>query len=469
MRSSLVKAVLYIPAVAGLATYYYVASTDIGDTVIVLAAAVLYLVFQLLVDESLPASTLNAYLLMGVLGAGVLIKPVKAVTLVPYASRLSFVGLVAASAVVWALAVAGTINSLRVRYSRAKAAIKGAALVAASLAIVLYLSVEEVSVRGEEVVVLVATSAAMTLMLALFDRYLFINLIRLAKSGEGGDADSFVLSLILTAMIFALTAIVVTVQNVGYGQMELYALAIAYSYYYASAVLGLVSLLFIVHGTVVEDFKPGTLHLVRAVTDYYRLRYVPAIINVANHLESIGNRGRKILNTELAKIIEEGIRRVKHRIPSSATRTVNDVLEAVEGARVVRLKKEIYEALMSVDDAGRLAKSVEARVLKIIGGGEGSRREIKQLKGELRSALRRASDSAPIEAVIKALEDGDLGALVEERPMMLRDLRNLLAHGRLTRELLLSSRGIPEIAELVSKPAPLYVVATTLIAYVLGS
>ena len=172
------------------------------------------------------------------------------------------------------------------------------------------------------------------------------------------------------------------------------------------------------------------------------------------------------MNTELAKVIEEGIRRVKHRIPSSVIHIANEVLEAAEGARVVRLRKEIYEALVSVDDTGRLAKSVEARVLKVI-SGERPHKEIKQLKGELRSALRKASDPAPIEAVIKVLEEDNLGALVEERPMMLRDLRNLLAHGRLTRELLISSGRVPKIAELVSRPAPLYVVATALIAYVL--
>jgi len=218
----------------------------------------------------------------------------------------------------------------------------------------------------------------------------------------------------------------------------------------------------------VEGFKPNTLHLERAVTDYYRLRYVPAIINVANHLESIGNRGRRVLNTELTKIIEEGLRKAGHRIPSSAKRTVSNVLSAVNGARVVRLKKDVYEALLSIDDTGRLAKTAEARILKIVSGGEGAHKEIKQLRGELRSALRKASDPAPVEAVIKALDEGDLRTLVEERPMLVRDLRNLLAHGRLTREFLLSNKGAPDIGEIISRPAPLYVVATALIAYVLG-
>ncbi len=467
MKSGLAKVLLYVPAVAGLAIYY-MGSTDVSDTTIVVSAAAAYLLLQLLLDESLLASVLNAYLFMGVLGSGVLIRPVREALPFPYISRLLFVGLVVAAAIIWALTVAGVIGSLRVRYSRAKAVIKWSAVAAAPLAALLYLVVGELNVGGEEVAALVATSAAMTLLIALFDRHLFINIIRLAKSGEGGDADSFVLSLIITAMIFALTVVVVTVQNVRYGQRELYALAIAYSYYYASTALGLVSLLFIVHGTVVEGFEPSTLHLERAATNYYRLRYVPAIIDIANHLESLGNRGRKILNTELARVIGEGIRRVKHRMPPSVIHIANEVLEAVEGARVVRLRKEIYEALVSADDTGRLAKSVESRVLKVI-SGRGPRREIKQLKGELRSALRKASDPTPVEAVIKALEEGDLGALIEERPMMLRDLRNLLAHGRLTRELLISSDGVPEIAELVSRPASLYVVATALIAYVLGS
>ena len=466
MRSDLVKAALYVPAVAGLAAYYYMASTDVGDTLIVLAAAAIYLVFQLLVDESLPASTLSAYLLMGVLGAGVLLRPVKTVLWIPYATRLAFVALVAASATVWAMAVAGIINSLRVSYSLAKKVIKGASLAAAFLAVLLYLSVEEISIRGDEIAALVATSAAMTLMLILFDRYLFINLIRLAKSGEGSDADSFVLSLVLTTMIFALTAVVVTVQNVRYGQRELYALSIAYSYYYASAALGLVASIFIVHGSVVEGFEPKTLYLERAVTDYYRLRYVSAIINVANHLESLGNRGRKVLNTELSLIIEEGIRLAGDRIPKSATKVVNEVLNAVKGAKVVRLRKDIYDALMEADESGRLAKSVEARVLKIASGGD-ARRAVKQLKGELRAALRRVGGSEVIKSVINSLDDGNLSALIEERPMVLRDLRNLLAHGRLTRELIVTVDGSPDIASLVSKPVPLYVVATSFIAYVL--
>ena len=69
MKSGLAKVLLYVPAVAGL-DIYYMGSTDVSDTTIVVSAAAAYLLLQLLLDESLLASVLNAYLFMGVFGSG---------------------------------------------------------------------------------------------------------------------------------------------------------------------------------------------------------------------------------------------------------------------------------------------------------------------------------------------------------------------------------------------------------------
>ena len=156
-------------------------------------------------------------------------------------------------------------------------------------------------------------------------------------------------------------------------------------------------------------------------------------------------------------------------IPPSARSALGEVLRALRGARVVRLRREVYESLTRVDDIGRLAKSAEARILRIIGENEGQGRELKQLRDELRSAIRRASDPGPLKEVLEALESSDIGKLTEERPVQLRDLRNILAHGKLTRELLISEQGKPSISELLRRPAPLYIITTEeLITYLRG-
>ena len=114
--------------------------------------------------------------------------------------------------------------------------------------------------------------------------------------------------------------------------------------------------------------------------------------------------------------------------------------------------------------------------LSIIAGDESKlARELKQVRGELRAALREArrrGDEEAAQTISGVLEEVKAGNAdlvthyVIERPVKLRDLRNHLVHGRLSREYVIKGSKLVKGLEVLRKPVMLYLMTSSLIAYV---
>ena len=268
-------------------------------------------------------------------------------------------------------------------------------------------------------------------------------------------------------------------------------LGIGFSYFYASLALSFVASLFMNHGAVldvVEELlrgvgggKEGFLH--SCLADFYRLRYPSALINLFNYVESLGNKGRSVMSVNLSEAFEEGMKLVKPALRGvRAAHKVEDVLKELRELRIVEVRKEIHDSLASADPTGRLVKSFESRILKaylsITAGSESKpARELKQVRGELKAALREVRGRGNEEAaqeILRILEDVRAGGFdlvthyVIERPVKLRDLRNHLVHGRLSREYVIKGGKPVKGLEVLRKPVMLYLMTSSLIAYVVS-
>jgi len=488
LRTHSLFVMLYVPALVALGIYVYLLESPV--VAYVTGVIVAYVTLQYLIGgrRHVFVGLVSTYLLASVVSDVTLLR-VRSVPLMPAWVLYTVLAFIAGLA--WSISAGVAARTLSIRFVRAKWLLRGACVTALILSAVLYVSVTPHSAELVlEPALIVGLSAFLAALILAYDSLLFHKVLAVTASTEvsrGGDEPLF--TQFLTFFAFTLSIVVILIPNLKPGERPYLGLGIGFSYLYASLALSFVASLFMNHGAVLDAVKEllkdvrggreGFLH--SSLADYYRLRYPSALINLFNYVESLGNDGRFIMSVCLSDAFEEGMRLVRPALKGvKAVRRAEDILKELRELRIIEIRKEIYDSLVSADHTGRLAKAFESRILKaylsIIAGDEpGLARELKQVKGELKAALRevrRRGDEEAIQAISEVLEEvkagnADLVArYVIERPVKLRDLRNHLVHGRLSREYVIRGGQLVKGLEVMRKPVMLYLLTSSLIAYV---
>lgn len=126
---------------------------------------------------------------------------------------------------------------------------------------------------------------------------------------------------------------------------------------------------------------------------------------------------------------------------------IDEFVDEINSISIVRLRSDLYRFLEIIDETGGLAKTNESITLKLyreIIDGEIVSEVVKQFRGEVKAVLRKCKsmdsvDCSILEELYNDLKNIDnvnslLNNRVEKEPLRLRDLRNFLVHGKLTRE-----------------------------------
>ncbi len=488
LRTHSLFVLLYAPALVALGIYVYLLESPVAAYV--MGVVVAYVVVQYLIGgrRHVFVGIVSTYLLASVVSDVTLLR-VRSVPMMPAWVLYTVLAFIAGLA--WSISAGVATRTLGLRFVRAKWLLRVACVTALVLSAFLYVSVTPHSTGLVlEPALIIGLSAFLAALILAYDSLLFHKVLAMTASTEvskGGDEPLF--TQFLTFFALTLSIVVILIPNLKPGERPYLGLGIGFSYLYASLALSFVASLFMNHGAVldvvaellgsVEGGREGFLH--SCLADFYRLRYPSALINLFNYVESLGNEGRSIMSVNLSDAFEEGIKLVKPALRGvKAARKAGDVLKELRELRIIEVRKEIHDSLASADPTGRLVKAFESRILKaylsIIAGDESKlARELKQIRGELRAALREArkrGDEEVTQAISGVLEEVKAGNAdlvthyVIERPAKLRDLRNHLVHGRLSREYVIKGGKLVKGLEVLRKPVMLYLMTSSLIAYV---
>jgi len=478
---------LYVPALLALGVYVYLLESHVVAYVVAVVAAFMLAQFLLGGEKHAFVGLVSTYLLASVV-SGVTLLRVRSVPLMP--AWVLYALLAFVTGIMWSVSAGAAARTLRLRYSSVKWVLRLACVVSLALSMLLYVSV--IPHAGElalEPALIIGLSILLAALFLTYDSLLFhrvLSVIASTEAGRGGDEPLF--TQFLTFFAFTLAIVVVLIPNFKPGERPYLGLGIAFSYLYASLALSFAVSVFLNHGLVldaVHDYlaRVEDAGFLRSSTaDYYRLRYPSSLINLFNYVETLGAEGRALMSVEVGEAFSEGLKIVAPALRGVRALKVGPrVVEELRKLRIMEVRKDVHDALRSADPSGRVAKSFEARVLRaylgvMSGDSVGVRRELRQLRGELKAALREAREGgngdgvAVISRVLEELRGGEdsLTRYVAERPIRLRDLRNHLVHGRLSREYVVREGKVLDGLEILKKPVELYVLTSALLAYVVS-
>ncbi|WFO74792.1 hypothetical protein J4526_06880 [Desulfurococcaceae archaeon MEX13E-LK6-19] len=481
-REILLKCIVYGVMLLLLAIYTYLYVTPIMYFIvfIVIMTAILMLI-QVVVNRSTILGIVNTYLFISILSCLTLLRPRTAKIGDPIILWTTYSVFIFISALIWVVSSAIITSNLSFEYRRVKNLVKILSSIGIPLSVVVYLLVVPFnSLNIYEVLVISTISSLMASALLFFDQLLFHKAIRLAKHVRTHDADQFIYTLILIIMFYSLALVTTMLPGFHPSERPFLALGIAYIYYYSGLAIAFVAQLFLNHGLVVEEINDSkTVFLERSLTDYYRLRYLSSLVNLFNHLEYIGPKGRSLLSQPLKEALSKGYNNLPGHVKKIRVfKKIPELIEEADNVYVVRLKKEIYDYLTQLEDHGKAAKTVETFILELyksIISKENSRASTKQFRGELKHIIRQLKSAGlpvdPIEKLLSNLQRlsrEELEQYIEFNRLTLRDLRNFIVHGRLSRELVVYKGKVSELIPFTVEPDKLYLVTTCLLALVGG-
>ncbi len=479
---------LYLPALIALGIYVYLLERPV--VLYIIAVVIAYVIVQYLIGGKGHAfvGLISAYLLASVVSDVTLLR-IGHMPMTP--AWIIYTAFVFVTGLMWVISSSAIIRTLNIRFGKAKLLLKATCVVTIILGAFLYASVVPYSVSlASEPTLVIGLSALLASLIMAYDSLVFHKVLAVTASTEASKVgDEPIFTQLLAFFAFTLSLIVVLIPNLKPSERPYLGVGIGFSYLYASLTLAFVASLFMNHGivldtvmTLLKDTTGGVeAFLHSCLADFYRLRYPSALINLFNYLESLGNEGRSIMNVNLSDAFKEGIELVKPTLKGvKAVRRAEDVLKELRELRIINVSKEVHDSLASADPTGRLVKAFESRILKAYLGittGDESQpvRELKQIKGELKAALRKAKEGGDEEAaqaisgILREIREGNVDVVthyVTERPVKLRDLRNHLVHGRLSREYVIRGGQLVKGLEVLRKPVVLYLMTSSLIAYV---
>ncbi len=456
--------------------------TSVYEAIPLLFVMVVYVVLGVWVSDSRVLVLVNSYLFVGVLSNVVLLRYKLLHTGYYVYSLFLYVLFVFLSGVVWLLSVSSIIGVLRIDFSVSRFILK--CLWVAGLIVGVFLFVySTLHYLFEPYMLLLVSLPALVIVFILlfFERVFFHRVLVFAKSSRGHDPDKLIYSFFVFLFVFAVLVFTVLFPELRPGDRIYLALSVSFLYYYSSLVLGLMASLFIVHGMVLDHVRIGgsaySDYLVDAVSEYFRMRYVSSLVRVFNYLEALGGKGRGFMSRNLCDVLLDSYRRWSSVLRGVGVfKRVGEFVNEINSISIIRLRSDLYSVFRDIDESGGLAKTVESLTLKLyreaIRGGDVSR-ILKQLRGEVRVAVKKCRstnsiDCSVLKELCNSLKNIDdissfLDKLIEKEPLRLRDLRNFLVHGKLTREYVLVEDRVHTSLPFINEPIKLYILASLLL------
>ncbi len=338
-----------------------------------------------------------------------------------------------------------------------------------------------------EVLVFFIPPGIMTVLLIMFDSFLFKYLLRILSREQRKERSLLYIDLfihILYSFVLLIPLIVVSLLLVAIkpGEKIFTALSILSSYLIAALIIAFIAKMYVNHGLIIDSIKvTREPYLLESIARFYRMRYISALILLFNHIEASGREGLEIMNEKASTIVRQGAEKLskllRRLLLYNRTLRLAEELDKIK-VILVELPKIPVEFIEDPNIVSSL-KSIESNLLKtyqLLVEGKHPGNYVKTAKGNMRKIIsilwkHGAKEYEAFEKILNILSElpekpDSINKLVVIRPLLVRDIRNYMVHGRLTREYFYYNNRIIHEIEVLENYDNLYILYSTILSYV---
>ncbi len=398
-----------------------------------------------------------------------------------------YVTAIFAIGVLWILSFSVILESNRLKYHVIDKGIMASSIIALLLLIMLYSNLHIYgSLEYYEALIFAVPPTTITVLIVLFDVLLFRYILRVLSREQRKERsllyiDLFIhilYSFVLLIPLISTSLLLVTVKP---GEKNFIALSILSSYFITALIVSLIAKIYVDHGVIIDYRKPPReTYITESLAHFYRMRYISALILLFNHIEASGRQGLEVMNTRASAIVYKGAeiaRKLLKRL--FMYKKALNLAKELDNINVVLVKlPRLSNNALKDKDIINSIKSIESNLLKayqLIIEGKHPSNYIKTVRGNVKKIIsilwkQGNEEYKSYEEILETLNiitknPEAIKNLVEIRPLLLRDVRNYMVHGRLTREYFYYNNKIVRRIELFENYDNLFLLYTTILSY----
>ncbi len=486
------EALWLIIYVAISVSYAYLLGTIVHSPYTVMrysiVASIVFAIIGYYVNRAVLNNVLSIFLFISILSTTTLVRRTfyalekGGLILILYTSTILFVG------ILWILSFSVILESNKLKYTIMDWGLFISSVTAmfsfASLHYVLY-SYEVLELY--EVLVFLIPPSIIVVLLLMFDSFLFKYLLRILSREQRKERSLLYIDLfihILYSFVLLIPLIVVSILLVAVkpGEKIFTALSILSSYLIAALIVAFIARMYINHGLIIDGIKaPREPYLLESIANFYRMRYISALVLLFNHIEASGREGLEIMNEKASTIVRQGannlVRLLRRMLLYNRALKLAEELDRIK-VILVELPRIPVEFLEDSSVVSSL-KSIESNLLKtyqLLVEGKHPGNYVKTVRGNVRKIIsilwkHGVKEREVFEEILNVLSElsenpNAINKLVVIRPLLIRDIRNYMVHGRLTREYFYYNNKIIHKIEVLENYDNLYILYSTILSYI---
>ncbi len=431
---------------------------------------------------------LNIFLFVSVLSTITLIKQVLYKFAFGELAFLLYIGTVFLTGTLWVISFSVILESNKPKYT----IINKSIIMITSINFLLFVLLHyELYVYGGielyETLIFIIPPGVIALLILLFDAFLFKYILRVLSVEQRKMRsllyiDLFIHILYSFVILIPLIITALLLVTVKPGEKTFIALSILSSYIITAFILSIIAKIYINHGIVIDNIKtPREPYIAESIAHFYRMRYISALILLFNHIEASGRSGLEIMNTKASTIVHKGAENISRFLKRLLL--YNKVLKLaneLDKIRVVMVKlPRLQNDVLGNKEIVNSIKSIESNLLKayqLILENKHPGNYIKTVRGNVKKIVsilwkQGNKDYKTFEQILSILNEisrnpEKINDLVEIRPLLVRDIRNYMVHGRLTREYFYYNNKIIKKLDLLENYDNLFLLYTTILSYI---
>ena len=327
----------------------------------------------------------------------------------------------------------------------------------------------------------------MVILLLMFDTFLFRYLLRILSREQRKERSLLYIDLfihILYSFVLLIPLIVVSILLVAVkpGEKIFTALSILSSYLIAALIVAFIAKMYVNHGLIIDSIKVSRKpYLLESIANFYRMRYISALVLLFNYIEASGREGLEIMNEKASTIVRQGannlVRLLRRMLLYNRALKLAEELDKIK-VILVELPRIPVEFLEDSNVVSSL-KSIESNLLKtyqLLVEGKHPGNYVKTVRGNVRKIIsilwkHGVKEREAFEKILNILSElsenpNAINKLVVIRPLLIRDIRNYMVHGRLTREYFYYNNKIIRKIEVFENYDNLYILYSTILSYI---
>ena len=481
--------IIYI-AIAG--SYIYIMETiahlpyNIMKYLII--ASLCFAIIEYYTNKAFINNIFNIFLFVSVLSTVTLIKQVLYKSAFGELAFLLYIGTILLTGTLWVISFSVILESNRPKHATISRSITSVSVIIFLLLISLYYGLHTYgSIELYETLAFIIPPAVIVILILLFDAFLFKYILRILSVEQKKMRsllyiDLFIHILYSFVLLIPLIITALLLVTVKPGEKTFIALSILSSYLITALIVSVIAKIYANHGIVIDNLRtPREPYIAESIAHFYRMRYISALILLFNHIEASGRSGLEVMNTSASAIVRRGTESISRFLKRlSLHNKALNLASELDKIRVilVRLPRLPNNVLRDREIVNSI-KSIESNLLKayqLILENKYPGNYIKTVRGNVKKIIsilwkQDSKEYKAFEQILRILSEipenpKKISELVETRSLLVRDIRNYMVHGRLTREYFYYNNKIVRKLDIFENYDNLFLLYTTILSYI---